>query len=202
MRNALYTALGLCALQGCIIYEVRDCEGPKCDVWEGGVDDTGAEVAPGGGWVTTPGVQEEPGLFLTVTEGHAGDTVLTMLGHTGPFDLAKVEEVTFSGPIEVVDMVLTEDELVLLLAIDPTAKPGDIDVLVDHGLDITRLDAPFVVVDPMAEPEGCEETTTTAPTDTGEAPPTIDTAATQPDDTGTEIKDDGPADSGDTGDCP
>ena len=171
MRRTL-AALGLTALfaQGCIIYEEHyvDTGCGNC-----GTDDD---------W-TNPGNPVQPGdddddtdpvvlldLYFSVPHGLPGETLLTTLqSNDANFDMTRIDSVTFSYGVEVVDQIIRPDEIVLLLTIDPDAQPTQVDAFVQGDDGATGLVAePFCILDPSED--GTDGTDGTDTTDTGTPP--------------------------------
>jgi len=122
-------ALGLAA-QGCIIYEepYEDCPEDGCYV-DTGVDAVTDHERPQTTEEAEPEVTVE--LSFTLTEGEAGDTLLTTLVADGEFDFSSIVDITFTGPITIDDMQLRDDEALIVLTIDPDAEAGEVDCFVE-----------------------------------------------------------------------
>ncbi|MFT4627723.1 MAG: hypothetical protein ACI8PZ_006410 [Myxococcota bacterium] len=196
-RTTLAAAMLTSALSGCILYETReieeDCRGRDCPAET--TDDPSVSFPSWTDDSTDPAVASD--VFLTVTEGAPGETLLTTLEATGDFDLLQVVDIAFAGPVDVVDRSDRDDELLLIIRIDDGAKPGRVDVFVTWGEDdVARLSTPFTIVPHAVEDTG-EAVDTSAPADTG-MPADTGAGAPHPD------PDDTEGDTSDTGitNCP
>ncbi len=158
MHRALLSifASGL-LLSGCIIYETehirdQDCLGCEDSGLMGddddntvqpiGDDDDDDDTNPDG----TTDDPVLPLLSLTVTEGVPGEILLTWIDADADFDFTVIDNVTFVGPVTIVDTVITTDDAMLLLEVDHDATPGSVQVFVEFtDGDAVLLDTPFTV---------------------------------------------------------
>lgn len=164
-RHAAPLALAAVLAQGCIIYEehwvTEPCE--DCSTtwtWT----DTETTDTTTTTETTDPGPTVTSDLELTVTEGAPGDSLLSSLVATGPFDLASITEIGFERDVQVLDTLVRDDEVVLLLAIADDAEPGPIDVFVVTADEGFVLDQPFTILDAAG---GTTTDTGGSTTDTG-----------------------------------
>jgi hypothetical protein len=179
MRRFLaISALWVAAAQGCIVYEDHI-----------GTSDTACETDDTWATPTTPDTDEpEPvpqvAVYFTDADGVQGETLLTTMRAQGDaVDLSDVVSVRFTYGVDVLDTIVRADEVLLLLAVDAAAAPGEVDAFLTRadgsaGLVATPfqiLAAPLVGGDDDDDATGDDDddgTTTgddddSTPTDTG-----------------------------------
>ena len=151
-RSTTLALLGVLAAPGCIIYEDRPHGWGECHDDDAPCADTGDWT--GGGTTTDTVGQPQLDLRLTVSDGHAGQQLLSTLVAAGEqdVDLLAVDAVTFSRDVQVLDLMHRTEEVVLLLAIGAEAEPGEVDVWVTStGGQGWILPEPFTILSDEGE---------------------------------------------------
>jgi hypothetical protein len=157
MTRLATLALGLLALNGCIIYagnntdaDFRPGHGDDGD-GDGNGDgdtaaDTGTDPADTDG-TTDPDPDTDPasGIVISPDHGEAGDTVMISVTVVNDYDLSDVISVNFEGDVTVVDTIVRDGEILVVLDIDAAAEPGAIPVWVDTADGSVILDVSFTI---------------------------------------------------------